>query len=466
MAPMDAEKRARLQAILQTEDAKSALAQKVVKAQTDTAKSRSMVLSPNDKKMFVSGSKPEAAKIASSVPKRVAPKAAAKPKAQNASLHGMPSELVQSASYDTSTRTSYDGTLSKTRDWAVMSRFESEVFAREKAEIAAEKRQQVADQRSFLDLQMNEQAVKERHVAEEKQQLAEMVAADVARYKAEEAKKTRERRAKEAKIKVQQEEMLVESTREKAAAHGQKKAEEEADLAETKHQLEVEKQNKLNKAAKEKASYQLAMQFNEEQKMAKLSRKKALEEHEVRVADEYDAMLEAQENAREQATAEFHAKIAARGAKAGHGVAENMARKEAEEAVRMQKFYGEREAALAAKEAREQNARTTATQQQMEMLALQTRLRDDNKERTRAEMEAHYAEVRRREAVSKEEDKAKSDARRQAAVMNRMDLERQMEEKTMRKIAAHDDCMGRNERLLNLPILDQAKAVVLGDEDF
>jgi hypothetical protein len=41
-----------------------------------------------------------------------------------------------------------------------------------------------------------------------------------------------------------------------------------------------------------------------------------------------------------------------------------------------------------------------------------------------------------------------------------------MEEKTSRKIAAHDDCMGEHERLLNLPILDQAKAVVLGDEEF
>jgi hypothetical protein len=39
-----------------------------------------------------------------------------------------------------------------------------------------------------------------------------------------------------------------------------------------------------------------------------------------------------------------------------------------------------------------------------------------------------------------------------------------IEEKAARKFAAHDDVMLPNERLLNLPILEQAQAVVLGDE--
>ena len=63
------------------------------KAQTDTAKSRSLVLGANDKKMFVSGNKPEVKKPVSSAaaPKGAAPKPAKKP-TQNASLTGMPSE--------------------------------------------------------------------------------------------------------------------------------------------------------------------------------------------------------------------------------------------------------------------------------------------------------------------------------------------------------------------------------------
>ena len=105
---------------------------------------------------------------------------------------------------------------------------------------------------------------------EEKKALAEMVATDVARYKAEEAKKQEVTRAKEAKIKVQQEEMLVEITRERAAAAGRKKAEEEAELAETKRALQAEKDAKLAKLAKDKAIYQQAMLFNDEQKLVKV----------------------------------------------------------------------------------------------------------------------------------------------------------------------------------------------------
>lgn len=443
------------------------------KAQSETAKTRNLVLAANDKKMFVSGSKPEANKLVSSAPKKAASRPAAKPAPpQNTSLAGMPSEKQhqqrQEGSYAASnaSRTGSDANLSKTRDWAVMSRFESEVFAREQAEVAAEKRQQVANQRAYLDSQMQEQHLKDLRAAQEKRELAEMVASDVAHFKAEEARKAAERKAKEAKIKVQQEQMLEEIVRDRQLSLERKKAEEEAELAETKRQLQAEKQAKMDKLARDKAAYKQAMQFNEEQNEAKAAQKKSLDEREKRVAEEYDAMLEAQERARDKAMEDFHAKIAARGAKAGEMVAENMAAKEAEEHARMQKFYDEREAALAAKEARERDARETATRQQMEMLSLQTRLRDEEKERKRVEMETHYAQVRSREAASKAEDDAKAAARRKAAVMNRLELERQMKEKMSRKMAAHDDVMHEDERLLNLPILDQAKAVVLGNEDF
>jgi hypothetical protein len=99
--------------------------------------------------------------------------------------------------------------------------------------------------------------------------------------------------------------------------------------------------------------------------------------------------------------------------------------KEAEEYARMQKFYNERESALQQKEERQTKARATATRQQMEMLSLQTRLKGEEKERGRVEMDAYYATVRTREAASKAEDKAKLDARRKAALFNRMELERQ-----------------------------------------
>jgi hypothetical protein len=76
---------------------------------------------------------------------------------------GMPSEKQQTATYASSnaSKTSYDANLSKSRDWAVMSRFESEVFAREQAEIAAEKHQKTIDQRHYLDIQMKEQHLRE-----------------------------------------------------------------------------------------------------------------------------------------------------------------------------------------------------------------------------------------------------------------------------------------------------------------
>ena len=452
-------------------------------AQTDTAKSRSLVLAANDRAMYKSGNKPEVKKlVSSSVMPKKKPRASAAPSAkssipQNTSLTGMPSDPQQEqqqqqmpgeVSYATSNarKTTYDANVSKSRDWAVMSRFESEVFAREQQELAAEKRAQVVNQRLFLDSQMNEIKLKHQKAVEEKRALAEMVAKDVAKYKAEEAKKAAERKAKEAKIKVQQEEMLVQLKIEREAALAKKKAEEEAELAETKRQLAAEKQAKLDKLAADKAAYTQAMKFNEEQNKVKAAQKKAREDHEKKVAEEYDAMLEAQERAREQAMEDFHAKIAARGAKAGEKVAENMAAKEAEEYARMQKFYNEREAALKAKEDRERLAKETATRQQMEMLGLQTRLRMEEKERKRVEMEAYYAEVRDREAKSKAEDKAKLDQRRAAAVANRMDLERQMEEKVTRKWNGHDDNMHESEVAFNLPILEQAKAVVLGNEDF
>ena len=66
----------------------------------------------------------------------------------------------------------------------------------------------------------------------------------------------------------------------------------------------------------------------------------------------------------------------------------------------------------------------------------------------------------------KAEDEEKKTARRRAAVMNRLELERQMTEKLDRRIAEHDDNMNEEELRFNSAILDQAKAVVLEREEF
>eukprot|EP00227_Mantoniella_beaufortii_P009880 CAMPEP_0197578524 /NCGR_PEP_ID=MMETSP1326-20131121/2692_1 /TAXON_ID=1155430 /ORGANISM="Genus nov. species nov., Strain RCC2288" /LENGTH=474 /DNA_ID=CAMNT_0043141709 /DNA_START=174 /DNA_END=1598 /DNA_ORIENTATION=+ len=473
MAPLDAEKRARLTAILSQEQAKSALAQKVVKAQDAEVKMRSMVLSSNDKNMFVSGDKPAAKKIA--VPAKPLLKSAvpSKPKHDNTSLHGMPSERAPGpggATYAASNADSragslYNSTVSKTRDWAVMGAFEAEVFAREQAEREHEKRQQVADQRAYLDFQRQEQLAEKAVAAEEKKAQATAVQADVARYKAEEAHKAEERRAHEAKIKVQREEQLVMIHAERAVVAARKKAEEQEDLAEAQRGLDADKAKKAAKLEKDKKVFQQAMVFNDEQKVVKAAEKKAMAEHEQRISEEYDAMLEAQDSAREQKLIDFRSRIAAKSAKAGEMASEAAGVREKTEFARMTKFSTEREAGLAAKEQREKDARSTATKQQMEMLSLQTRLRDEDKERRKVEMADYFATVREREAALKVEEAAKLSTRRQAAVMNRLELERQMEEKAARKFATHDDVMAEHERLLNHPILAQAKAVVLGDDD-
>jgi hypothetical protein len=74
--------------------------------------------------------------------------------------------------------------------------------------------------------------------------------------------------------------------------------------------------------------------------------------------------------------------------------------------------------------------------------------------------------MKEREAKLKAEDEEKKTARRRAAVMNRLELERQMTEKLDRRIAEHDDNMNEEELRFNSAILDQAKAVVLEREEF
>ena len=83
------------------------------------------------------------------------------------------------------------------------------------------------------------------------------------------------------------------------------------------------------------------------------------------------------------------------------------------------------------------------------------------------EEDAKYAEEVRSAAAEAKEAEARLEAeRRERAVANRLDLERQIAEKTRRRVADHDDVMDEQERLFNAAILDQATRVVVGGEDF
>ncbi len=100
------------------------------------------------------------------------------------------------------------------------------------------------------------------------------------------------------------------------------------------------------------------------------------------------------------------------------------------------------------------------------MLSLQLDLQREEKEKIKADAMRYAEEMKEREAKLKAEDEEKKTARRRAAVMNRLELERQMTEKLDRRIAEHDDNMNEEELRFNSAILDQAKAVVLEREEF
>ena len=132
----------------------------------------------------------------------------------------------------------------------------------------------------------------------------------------------------------------------------------------------------------------------------------------------------------------------------------------------MKKFHDEREAALAAREAAARERRAAATEAQLATLETQLALKARESAAEREE-DAKYAEEVRSAAAEAKEAEARLEAeRRERAVANRLDLERQIAEKTRRRVADHDDVMDEQERLFNAAILDQATRVVVGGEDF
>ena len=440
-----------------------------------------MVLSTSDRRMFINGEpKPERPRVpattraGATLPKRTSSSVAAakkkpappppEPPEFDASWPKMPSEMSPAEKPTEPLRERDDHRT--TRDWAIMSRFEREVHARQEAEVKEEKRRATIEQKAYLDSQIEIQRLRVEKAREEKKRLAEAVAADVAKYKQEELVKERRRRAFEAEVKAEQDRMMAELEEKRRAAVAAKKAEEDRALREIQEQLESEAMAKAKKIEDAKTAYARTMRFNEEQKLIKLAEQKRVAEEELRVAAQYDEMLEAQERAREQAMADFHARIAARAGKAGEKVAEQSAAKEAEEHARMLKFHEEREDAMRAKERAAKAKKADATAEQLEMLSLQLDLQREEKEKIKADAMKYAEEMKEREAKLKAEDEEKKTARRRAAVMNRLELERQMTEKLDRRIAEHDDNMNEEELRFNSAILDQAKAVVLEREEF
>lgn len=511
MAPLDEAKRARLQAKLDEETSKTSLARKVrpprparstraspprgasrpdadqrpisahpnsgiphrpppppqVAAAKTPAKMRTLVQSTNDKNMFISGHKPAPKRVVSSGARRSTSTRPSRPlsrePAENTSLVGMPAENPAQNASRPPERTR---PKPSTREWAVMSAFEREVHARQQAELAAEHRRRIDAQRAALDEQMRVVERRKAAAAEDKAKLATAVAVDVATYAEEEERKREARKAADARTKAAQEAMLAEVYERRAVEERRRVEEEAAAIAEIRRQLDEEKAAKLAKTRAAKEAYERTMAFNEEQNALKAKERARLAEEEAATARAYEAKLEAEERRREAALAAFHEKIAARANKAGESVVASANAAQEAEARRMKKFHDEREAALAAREAAARERRAAATEAQLATLETQLALKARESAAEREE-DAKYAEEVRSAAAEAKEAEARLEAeRRERAVANRLDLERQIAEKTRRRVADHDDVMDEQERLFNAAILDQATRVVVGGEDF
>lgn len=441
--PPSLEKRERLAAILAKENEKTAFANKV-KVEREPAKMRNLVLSTNDAAMYVSGNKP-AKKVTSGYTQTAA------------SVQITVPNLKQ---YTTSTASVQSTSEAALRDWAVLSNFEAEVFKAEQINAKKEHRAQKQAQKEFLDQQREEEQARKMAQLEEARQVAQQVMADVAQYKAHEAAKTEARRAHEQRIKADQEAQLAQLEADRAAAAAKKRAEEDAEVAEIRRLLEEEKREKARKLAAQKQQMMEAMKENEARLRMKEEEKIKEAAYERKLEEEYDAILEAQEIAREEALKALYAKAAGKAEAAGKVVGEEMERKEREENERLRLFHLEREKALDAKDVKDAARRRKLTQQQVEMLEKQKALQRQAAQQKKVEL-AHYYDVVR----AKDEESNKAEAEKQANirarnVAHRKDLEVQIAAKSAAKLHAHGDVMNAQEKLLNAPLLAQAKMIL------
>lgn len=444
MAP-SLEKRERLAAILAKENAKASLANKVKQVEREPAKARNLVLSTNDSTMFLSGNKPTK-KVSSGYTQQ--PVATMEPMVPNFKQYTASSTYMPSKP---------EAAL---RDWAVLSTFEAEVYKAEQINAKQEHRAHKQAQKQFLDKQREEEEVRRMAQLEEGRQVAQQVMADVAKYKADEAAKMEARRAHEQRIKADQEAQLVQLEADRSAAAAKKRAEEEAEVAEIRRLLEEEKAAKARKMAAQRQQMMEAMKENDARLRLKEEAKLKEAAYERKLEDEYDAILQAQEVAREEALKALYAKAAGKAEVAGKVVGEEMERKALEEAERLRLFHVEREKALDAKDAKDAARRRKLSKQQIDMLEKQKALQRQAAQQKKAENAQYYDMVRVRDEESNKAEADKQAKIRERNVAHRKDLEAQIAAKSVTKLQVHGDTMNAQEKLLNAPLLSQAKLLM------
>ena len=348
--------------------------------------------------------------------------------------------------------------------WAKIAQFEQDMYSLQVKKEKLSKLKTLKEQRMFLDNQVKERELLNEEARQNREREAERIAAEVEKFKQDEANNAEMTRQRLSVVKAERERQVNNARARKQAELDRKREEEAIEIAEVKAQLEEEKRRAFEKKVNHRKEMMFFINENEARSQMKKEKLKLEREEDENMRIQYVKMLEDQDRAREASLQAMYEKSRGRAEVAGEQVVrENRLRMEREDQM-LQRMQEEHEMQLQEAERAEKERQTRMIKEVEEIRRKQMDELEERMRQEREDMEKYFESVRLKDERENAEERRRQQERRQNNISNRHVLSQQMQQARQRQIV-DEVVIAEPEKNMNAALLEQAKLMVNYEEN-